>query len=890
MATMTLAPRPSSGTKGEKFLAVTNCFRISVLRMPAFHHYHVGASNEREIKNITRRRDIIKKLYIHDRPDAFQPGHVVFDGKAGLYASQDLGPDRDLHFELQESNIGPTVRVRFQKAGYISRVDFESFCNQEHQSELALTAHQILNLLFQSSTPNGFRRVEKKNAMYSLADQRSLGSGIKFIRGCFANVRLARDHLILNVDVCTTTMYESDRLDNVASRFLGSMVNLRPEALDRLLTHLKNVRVRQITTGKTGRVRSIKKFVAKAGFETFKLDDGTKMTVQRYNYKLVHPEYPGICVVKKDRSNENATKIDIIPFELLEVVEGQFYKRKLDPIYQSQLHDFSSASPEHRRSTIERYLQEFSPKNLASMGLRIDRNLLSIDGRILPPPTIKYTGQEIIPDSGGWKLPHRSMGTFHKPCKIDDWAVLCYDQGITSEHCMTLLQSLLVCLGYLGVQTYQLVRGLPRAVIQLANPQGDKLQHMHAVVKRVLKNRGEKELKIHFLLLVILPIGGGPIVHDQIKRVGDTVKSGGMVTQCLESEKLKKGLMVQGFQARRPPRLDRHLEQYLCNVILKINVKLGGINSVPTGNGLEFIHQAKISDATMVVGLDVSHPAPGSLRPSMASLVYSVDNYASRYCALCAQQTPRVEVIEGLREMFVEALQRVCEFVSVDVPDPSDPEKKRKIKIRYLPAHILVYRDGLSEGELTNVCNEEITAIQDTITDVWKGAPEDVRKVAREDVKITYVVVGKKHHIRFFPFKGKKDRRADNSGNCPSGFVTDDSRITHPRMFDFFLQSHAASRPAHYIVIKDDHEFSSDDIQSITFGLCHAFARSNRTVSIPAPVYYAHLICVRANIHIEYTGGGSEPGSVASGSVEYNPKDWEFLGLNEMQKNLMYFV
>ena len=56
----------------------------------------MGASNEREIKNITRRRDIIKKLYIHDRPDVFQPGQVVFDGKAGLYASQDLGPDRDV--------------------------------------------------------------------------------------------------------------------------------------------------------------------------------------------------------------------------------------------------------------------------------------------------------------------------------------------------------------------------------------------------------------------------------------------------------------------------------------------------------------------------------------------------------------------------------------------------------------------------------------------------------------------------------------------------------------------------------------------------------------------------------------------------------------------------
>lgn len=52
---------------------------------------------------------------------------------------------------------------------------------------------------------------------------------------------------------------------------------------------------------------------------------------------------------------------------------------------------------------------------------------------------------------------------------------------------------------------------------------------------------------------------------------------------------------------------------------------------------------------------------------------------------------------------------------------------------------------------------------------------------------VTYVVVGKRHHIRFFPERGMKDK----SGNCPSGFVTDDPCITSPHVYDFFLQSHA---------------------------------------------------------------------------------------------------
>lgn len=38
----------------------------------------------------------MKKLYVQDRPQFFQPGQVVYDGKAGLYTSKDLGEDGDV--------------------------------------------------------------------------------------------------------------------------------------------------------------------------------------------------------------------------------------------------------------------------------------------------------------------------------------------------------------------------------------------------------------------------------------------------------------------------------------------------------------------------------------------------------------------------------------------------------------------------------------------------------------------------------------------------------------------------------------------------------------------------------------------------------------------------
>jgi Piwi domain len=54
----------------------------------------------------------------------------------------------------------------------------------------------------------------------------------------------------------------------------------------------------------------------------------------------------------------------------------------------------------------------------------------------------------------------------------------------------------------------------------------------------------------------------------------------------------------------------------------------------------------------LVTGADVSHPAPGSLLPSVAALVASMDQHASRYVASIRVQASRVEMIEDLANMF----------------------------------------------------------------------------------------------------------------------------------------------------------------------------------------------------------------------------------------------
>ena len=42
----------------------------------------------------------------------------------------------------------------------------------------------------------------------------------------------------------------------------------------------------------------------------------------------------------------------------------------------------------------------------------------------------------------------------------------------------------------------------------------------------------------------------------------------------------------------------------------------------------------------------------------------------------------------------------------------------------------------------------------------------------------------------------------------------------------------------------------SDELQCLTYQLCHTYVRCTRSVSIPAPAYYAHLVAFRARYHL----------------------------------------
>ena len=99
----------------------------------------------------------------------------------------------------------------------------------------------------------------------------------------------------------------------------------------------------------------------------------------------------------------------------------------------------------------------------------------------------------------------------------------------------------------------------------------------------------------------------------------------------------------------------------------RINAKVGGVNFCPIDPSFEqcksapmmivgrcsHFHCTRIRLSPWVIGADVGHASPGVQRPSLASVVFSMDNTFSRYQALARLQQGRVEAIADLKEMMV---------------------------------------------------------------------------------------------------------------------------------------------------------------------------------------------------------------------------------------------
>ena len=267
---------------------------------------------------------------------------------------------------------------------------------------------------------------------------------------------------------------------------------------------------------------------------------------------------------------------------------------------------------------------------LDSFGLAVAPDMAVVPARILPPPQVTYaSGRPPNVNNASWNI---LKVKFHKGGNMSNWAVLLVQEGRRGEFQGADDQRLKAFL-----QTFEnkcrdsgLIVPGPRTIMvtpNLLRPNQDTDGRKKALemIRRTFVNNLDPDRKPSFVLVLLS--GEDKFIYPGIKRMCDMQLGLHTVFMLL----LPKKAGVQD---------SNKLDQYFSNVCLKVNAKLGGINHLlKEDNTMRWLKSKK----TMLVGVDVTHPSPLSLKgtPSIVAVVASVDDDFAQYPASLGLQRNR---------------------------------------------------------------------------------------------------------------------------------------------------------------------------------------------------------------------------------------------------------
>ncbi|TKY67133.1 argonaute 5 [Spatholobus suberectus] len=831
--------RPGFGRAGRKIQVRANHFQVQVA-VQDLYHYDVSITPEIASKKVSR--DVIGLLVQAHREKVLGNRMPAYDGRKSLFTAGPLPfESKDFVVKLEDddergSSSGSARRRREREfrvtIRYASKTD-PHHLNQflrRLQLDCPQETIQALDVVLRATPSERYDVVGRSFFSPLLGQIGSLGSGTEYWRGYYQSLRPVQMGLSLNVDVSARAYYEPIPVIDFIMKHFNFNLNRPFSDQDRVKVKkaLRGVKV-EVTHGQIRRYKVTGVTREQLRELMFTDDNGTRKSViqyfrEKYNITMKYSILPAL------QAGSDSKPI-YLPIELCQIVAGQRYTKRLNEEQVTALLRATCQRPRERENYIRQVVRQCNfntDKFVQNFGIQVKQDPALIDARVLPPPMLKYhdTGKEsrVEPWMGQWNMINKKMvngGTVQYWCCLNLSGRT--NRELSSQFCHQLVE---MC-------NSKGMRFNPEPLLPTTPGQPSQIENALVNVQKqcmtkLAKVEGRPSLQ---LLLIILPDVKGS--YGKIKRVCETEL--GIVSQCCQ-----------------PRQVAKMNKQYLENVALKINVKVGGSNTVLNDAIMGRI--PNVSDKpTLILGADVTHPQPGEdSSPSIAAVVASMDwPFVTRYRGIVSAQPHREEIIQDLYKSYQDPVKGIVHSGIIrDLLRAFYNSTQRK------PDRIIFYRDGVSEGQFSQVLLHEMDAIRKACVSLQENYLP----------RVTFVVVQKRHHTRLFPLDHGSRNQTDKSGNIMPGTVVD-TTICHPREFDFYLNSHAGiqgtSRPTHYHVLFDENNFTADQLQTFTNNLCYTYARCTRSVSIVPPAYYAHLAAFRARYYIE--GEASDAGS-ASGS------------------------
>ncbi|KAI5332230.1 hypothetical protein L3X38_022359 [Prunus dulcis] len=740
--------RPDNG--GTKSVRTTrlraNHFNLSYNPESIIRHYDVDfkpekpAKNGRPVKMSKSELSAIRKKLSYDNPSDFPLSSTAYDGGKNIFSAVPL-PTGSFKVEVSEEE-----GTRFSSYIFtINLVNELKLCKLKEycSGQLLSIPRDILQGMDLVMKENPTRcLVSVGRSFYPATSNQNddLGHGIAAFRGFQQSLRMTFQGPALCLDYSVLAFYKRlpviDFLQEQIRGFdLNNLNRFRREVVDVLMglkvtvTHLRT-KQKYIIKGLTDKNAGDITFDA-AGIDgqctpkKVRLLDYFREKYQEIQYKNI----PCLDLGKNGRKNYT-------PLEFCVLVEGQRYpKENLDRNAAIKLKNMSLASPKVRGNMICGMVQSGDGPCgggiIENFGIEVNMNMTPVIGRVIVPPELKLgpssdgrmTKVTVDREKCHWNLVGKSL-VEGKP--ISRWAVL--DFSSDDRSCLDPYQfipKLITKCNKLGIRM-----GEPVLYKATSMRPFTSVQMLRQLLESI-NEQAYKKSKGHLQLLVCVMARRDP-GYKYLKWISETQI--GIVTQCCLSNMANKAN-----------------DQYLSNLALKINAKLGGSNVELSDRFPLF----GVAGHVMFVGAGVNHPAARNTTSPLIAAVVATVNWpaANRYAARVRPQYHRTEKILNFGDVCLELVETY--------------ERLNKVK----PDKIVVFRDGVSEGQFDMVLNEELLDLKRALGGI-KYHPT-----------ITLIVAQKRHHTRLFP---ESMRDGSSTGNVLPGTVVD-TIIVHPFEFDFLL-------------------------------------------------------------------------------------------------------
>ncbi|XP_023290765.1 piwi-like protein Siwi isoform X2 [Orussus abietinus] len=515
---------------------------------------------------------------------------------------------------------------------------------------------------------------------------------------------------------------------------------------------------------------------------TFQLRTGDQITYKdyyknKYNIQIRQDTQPMLVSRSKprDRRAGQAELIYLVP-ELCRAT-GITDEMRNNYRLMAALAQHTRVSPQSRIQKLLSFNQRLNSEpsivqELKEWNLTLDRKLVDVQGRVLPPEKILFANGRSISagENADWTKSLRSSPGLING-KLKDWVVIVMSRfRRDAEYFMS---NMMKASGDMNISMER-----PH---YCEIPDDRSGTYTQCIEKIMSSSRPQ-------LIFCV-------VSNNRLDRYSAIKKK-----CCVDRPVPTQVFLTKTFSNKNPMSI-------VTKVAVQINCKIGGAPwtvEVPL-SGL------------MVVGFDVCHDTSSKQR-DFGAMVASLDKSFCRYFSAVSAHSTGEELSNDLSVNLCKALHVYREYNNA------------------LPQRIVIYRDGVGEGQIPYVFEHEVEQLKQKLAGVYGTAP----------VRMAFILVTKKINTRLFKMPGD---------NPDPGTVVDDV-VTNPVKYDFFVVSQLVRQgtvsPAAYSIISDNVGLDADKLQRLTFKLTHMYYNWSGTVRVPAPCQYAHKLAflVGQAIHV----------------------------------------